>query len=139
METYGKYFEDFPVGKAGKTVGKTLTHSDVDFFQELSGWQDTHMAQSRLVPEMLITAVVGGLFNRLGVYEGTLIAVAGTSWRYFLPVVVGDTLKVTYLVAEASISKRGDRGLVTLKFSPYNQRNELVAEGHLKIMLATKA
>jgi len=87
---------------------------------------------------MLITAVVGGLFNRLGVYEGTLIAVAGTSWYYFLPVVVGDTLKVRFTVTEASMSKKMDRGLVTFRLNTYNQRNELVAEGHLKIMLVAK-
>lgn len=138
MKTYGKYFEDFPVGETDNTVGKTITDSDVDFFQELSGWPDTYAGYSRLVPEMLVTAVVGGLFNRLGVYEGTLIAVAGTSWRYLLPVIVGDTLKVCYVVKEASMSKKHDKGLVRLKLSTYNQRNELVAEGNLKIMLATK-
>ena len=138
METFGKYFEDFPVGKTGKTLGKTITHSDVDFFQDLSSWPDYHINYSRLVPEMLVTAVTGGLFNRLGVYEGTLIAVAGNSWCYFLPVIVGDTLKVHYTVEEASMGKKMDRGLVTLELNTYNQRKELVAEGHLKIMLVAK-
>jgi acyl dehydratase len=135
METFGKYFEDFPAGKTGKTVGKTITHSDVDFFEELSSWPDYRTNHSRLVPEMLVTAVACGLFNRLGVYEGTLIAVAGNSWCYLLPVIVGDTLRVRYIVEEASMSKKMDRGVITLKLSTYNQRNELVAEGHLKIMM----
>jgi len=135
METFGKYFEDFPVGKTGKTVGKTITHSDVDFYLELSGWPDYRTGDSRFVPEMLVTAAACGLFNRLGMYEGTLIAVAGNSWRYFLPVMVGDTLRVRYMVKGASLSKKMDRGLVALILSTYNQREELVAEGHLKIMM----
>jgi acyl dehydratase len=138
LEVLGMYFEDFPVGKSGGSVGKTITPTDIQLFNEMSNWPKYSIMGEGLVPEMLVTMVSAGLMTRQGIYEGTLVGIIGNSWRYKSPVLVGDTLKLKYVVAEASLGKTRERGVIVFKIRTYNQRNETVAEGEIKTMMRAK-
>jgi len=138
VEILGMFFEDFPVGKSGGSVGKTITSSDIDFFEEMSSWPRYSDAERQLAPEMLVTMISAGLMTRQGIYEGTLVGIIGNSWHYKAPVLVGDTLKLKYLVTEASLTKSRERGIVVLKIRTFNQRNETVAEGEIRTMIRAR-
>jgi acyl dehydratase len=132
------YFEDFPVGMSGGSVGKTITLTDIQLFNEMSSWPNYSIMGEGLVPEMLVTMVSAGLMTRQGIYEGTLIGIIGNSWRYKSPVLVGDTLKLKYVVTEASLGRSKERGIIVFKIRTYNQRNETVAEGEIKTMMRAR-
>ena len=138
MEILGLYFEDFSVGKSGGSVGKTITLTDIQLFNEMSGWPDYFILGEKSVPEMLVTMVSAGLMTRQGIYEGTLMGIIGNSWRYRTPVLVGDTLKMKYVVTEASLTRKREKGIIVFKIQTYNQRNETVAEGEIKAMMRAR-
>jgi len=138
LEILGLFFEDFPLGKSGGSVGRTITSSDVTFFEEMSSWPEYSSAAGRLAPEMLVTMVSAGLMTRQGFYEGTLVGIIGNSWQYKAPVIVGDTLKLKYWVTQASLTKSKEKGIVVFKIITYNQRDETVAEGEIKTMMKTR-
>ena len=138
MEILGMYFEDFPIGKSGGSVGKTITATDVQLFDEMSSWPKYSLVGEEMVPEMLVTMVSAGLMTRQGIYEGTLVGIIGNTWHYKTPVLVGDTLKLKYVVTEASLSRSKERGIIGFKIRTYNQRNETVAEGEIKTMMRAR-
>ncbi len=138
MEVLGLYFEDFSVGKSGGSVGRTITATDVELFEGMSGWPKYSAGGERLVPEMLVTMVTAGLVTRQGIYEGTLMGIIGNNWTYKTPVRVGDTLKMKYVVSEASLSRSGGKGVIVFQIRTYNQRGETVAEGEIKSMMAAR-
>jgi acyl dehydratase len=138
MEILGLYFEDFPVGKSGTSAGKTIMAADIHLFNEMSSWPNYSVNGVALVPEMLITMVSAGLITRQGMTEGTLVGIIETSWQYKSSVMVGDTLKIQYLITEASLGKTGKKGNIVFTIKTYNQRNEIVAEGQIKAMVLAR-
>jgi acyl dehydratase len=138
LEILGLYFEDFPVGKSGGSVGRTITATDVELFGEMSGWPKYSCAGERLVPEMLVTMITAGLVTRQGIYEGTLMGIIGNTWNYKTPVRVGDTLKMKYGIREATLSRSGGKGVIVFQITTSNQRGEIVSEGEIKSMVAAR-
>lgn len=138
METLGLYFEDFPIGKSGGSVRKTISLTDIKFFNEMSGWPDYFISGEQMAPEMLVTMLSAGLMTRQGFYEGTLVGILRNSWRYKIPALAGDTLKMQYVVTEASLTKKRDKGIVVFKITTYNQRSETVAEGEMATMMRAR-
>ena len=138
MEVLGLYFEDFPIGKSGGSVGRTITATDVELFEEMSGWPQYSCDGERVVPEMLVTMITAGLVTRQGIYEGTLMGIIGNTWNYKTRVRVGDTLKMKYVISEATLSRSGGRGVIVFKITTCNQRGEIVSEGEIKSMMAAR-
>jgi acyl dehydratase len=139
LEVLGLYFEDFPIGKSGGSVGRTITATDVELFEEMSGWPKYSCDGERLVPEMLVTMITAGLVTRQGIYEGTLMGIIGNTWNYKARVRVGDTLKMKYVISEATLSRSGGRGVIAFKITTCNQRGEIVSEGEIKSMMAARS
>ncbi|MCK9265167.1 MAG: hypothetical protein M0R18_15380 [Deltaproteobacteria bacterium] len=138
METLGLYFEDFPVGKSGVSVGKTISLTDIELYNEMAGWPDSTVSGIKAAPAMLVTMISAGLMTRQGFYEGTLMGILNNAWWYKAPVVVGDTLKIKYRVSKASLTKRGDKGIIVFSINVYNQKDEIVAEGEMKAMMRAR-
>ncbi|HRS54817.1 MAG TPA: hypothetical protein P5047_00040 [Desulfomonilia bacterium] len=138
METLGLFFEDFPVGKSGISVGKTISLTDIELYNEMAGWPDSTVSGKKAAPAMLVTMISAGLMTRQGFYEGTLMGILGNTWRYKAPVVAGDTLKIKYSVSKASLTKKGDKGIIEFSIKTYNQKNEIVAECEMKAMMRAR-
>lgn len=132
------YFEDFPVGKSGVSVGKTISLTDIELYNEMAGWPDSTVSGIKAAPAMLVTMISAGLMTRQGFYEGTLMGILNNAWWYKAPVVVGDTLKIKYRVSKASLTKRGDKGIIVFSINVYNQKDEIVAEGEMKAMMRAR-
>jgi acyl dehydratase len=76
-----------------------------------------------------------GLQYASGVNDGTLLALLQIDgWRMIAPVVHGDTIRMITRILEKKESSKPDRGVVTLKRTIVNQRNETVQEMQAKLL-----
>lgn len=130
------YYEDFSVGQVFETPGRTITEADIVNFAGVSGdFYSIHTDEvfasktifgGRVAHGLLTIAIVTGLWMRLGIFEGSLIAFYGVDrLRFIRPVKIGDTIKARLVVADKRL--KDGLGLVTIKNEVYNQRGELVA------------
>jgi acyl dehydratase len=104
----GTYFSDFNVGDTFRSVGRTVTESDVCTFAGLSGdfnplHTDAVFAAKtpfgqRIAHGMLIASISTGLGQTLGIFEGTTLALMEQSFKYKAPVFFGDTVHMQLIV-----------------------------------------
>lgn len=148
--TPARAWEDFAVGQEWLTVGRTVTEADVVNFAGLSGdFNQIHVdaEYSRIGPfgervahGLLVLAIASGLWTRLGLSDGCLIAFLGIKdWKFGAPVRLGDTIRVRTSVAETRPTSRPGRGIVTFETTVVNQRDEVVQQGQRVLMLARRS
>ncbi len=141
------YYEDFSVGQVFETPGRTITEADIVNFAGVSGdFYSIHTDEvfasktifgGRVAHGLLTIAIVTGLWMRLGIFEGSLIAFYGADrLRFIKPVRIGDTIKARLVVADKRL--KDGLGLVTIKNEVYNQRGELVAVFDAILVIARK-
>ncbi len=141
------YYEDFQVGDVFETPGRTLTEADIVNFAGVSGdFYSLHtdeifaaktIFKGRIAHGLLVVSIASGLWMRLGIFEGSLIAFYGIDrLRFTKPVRVGDTIRVRLTVVEKI--EKGEYGLVTFKNEILNQNNELVVVFDAKLLMARR-
>ncbi len=125
METLGLglHFEDLPVGRKFKTIGRTITEVDIVNFVNCTGMVEVLFTNAefmknesdikgRLAPAMLAYAFAEGLLIQ-ATMQHTAYAFLGMQFDIKGPVFAGDTIHVECEVVEARPSKsRPGRGLV---------------------------
>ncbi len=125
METLGLgcAFEDLPVGRQFKTIGRTITETDIVNFVGMTGMVEvlfTDMEflatqsdiKGRVAPGALVYCVAEGLLVQ-ATMQHTGYAFLGMELEVKAPVCAGDTIHVVCEVVEARRSKsRPNRGLV---------------------------
>ena len=145
----GLYFEEFEIGQAVTSPGRTVTEADVVAFAALSGdWNPMHTdAQyteghpfgQRVAHGLLGLSIASGLATRLGVLEGTALAFReiGT-WKFSLPIYFGDTIRVRMTVTGTKPMPRLSGGLVTLKTEILNQDDQVVQRGTWGVLVQSQ-
>jgi len=134
------YFEDFQVGQRFTTPARTVTEADVVNFAGVSGdfnpiHTDAEFAKGtpfgqRIAHGLLVLAMLTGLRQRTGHFEGTLIAwLEIRSYRFLKPVLIGDTVHGETEILEKRETSRPDRGILVQRVRVLNQRGEVVQEG----------
>lgn len=142
----GKFFEEFEVGDTFVTPRRTITETDLVQFAGMSGdfnpihTDHVYAADSPygkpVVYGLLIVSIVTGLTARLGVFDGTIIAMLGIdNWRFVGPVFVGDTISVRMAIADKRETARSDRGILVRNYEVLNQRDEVVQTGSMTLMI----
>lgn len=139
-----RYFEDFVVGEKFILPSRTMTDALFAAFQLASGdnhpvHYDVEYCRDRGMPHMLAhgfqvlaqTCGGAGLFAHM--VEDSLKGFIEQSSRFLGMVFVGDTLYVTLQVTELAPNR--STGVLTLKSTVHNQRNELVMDGLQKYLL----
>lgn len=125
LETLGLgcYFEDLPVGRKFKTIGRTVTEADITNFVNATGMTEvlfTNMEflkeesdiKGRVAPGALGYTFAEGLLVQ-ATMQHTGFAFLEMELKIEAPVLAGDTLHVEVEVIEARLSKsRPGRGLV---------------------------
>lgn len=125
METVGLgfYFEDLPLGRQFKTVGRTVTEADIVNFVSCTGMVEVLFTnveflrresdiKGRPAPAALVYAYAEGLLCQ-STMQHTGFAFLNMQLDVKSPVVAGDTIHVECEVVEARVSNsRPDRGLV---------------------------
>ena len=133
----GRCWEDMPVGYQFRTVGRTITETDLVNFISTTGmvevlFTDTTYAQEhaptggRLVPGALVFSIAEGLTIQ-ATLQGTGLAFIKMDYEVKGPTIVGDTIHVEAEVIESRPTSGGpDRGLVRTRNRIVNQKGETV-------------
>jgi acyl dehydratase len=139
------WFDDFRSGDRYEGGARTLAAGDLTAFADLSGDRnplhlDDDAARAAGFPARIAQGVLGlavatGLLNQLGLTRGTLIALAGVSWEFRRPILVGDAVRLAVRVGEVRPSRAGDRGIVHLEVALLGGDGEPAQEGELKLLV----
>ena len=143
----GKYLDELKVGEEYITPSRTLTETDVVMFAAMSGdYNELHTSEEvmkgsqfgkRLVNGLLGLYISHGLIFRLGILDGTAIALLGVdTWQFKGPLFFGDTIRVKVKIAEVRPSKsKPDRGILKLHMEIINQDDTVVQSGYKTLMM----
>jgi acyl dehydratase len=145
----GLYFEEFEAGQSIVSVGRTVTEADVVSFAALSGdWNPIHTnaeyaAQhpfgQRVAHGLLGLSIASGLAVRLGFLEETVLAFREMgSWKFSLPIYLGDTIRVRATVTDTKPMRRLGGGLVTMKVEILNQGDKVVQRGTWGVLVKSQ-
>lgn len=136
----GLYFEEFEVGQAMTSPGRTVTETDIVNFSGLTGdWTSLHSDAvwaaetpfgQRIAHGALGLSIATGLLVRMGVIEGTALAFRGIEeWKFSKPIFIGDTIHVEAKVTETKAVPRLGGGQVTLEVQVVNQKGDVCQRG----------
>ena len=144
----GLFFEDFIEGRSFESASRTVTAADMAAFATLSGddnaiHRDPAAAaaagfRAPIAHGALGIAIATGLASTIGLTRGTLLALAGLSWRFRVPIIDGDRVTLHLRVTATKRTSAGDRGLVTLAAELRNQDGVLVQDGEFVELVRTR-
>jgi acyl dehydratase len=130
----GFYYDQLPVGFEFKTMGRTITETDLVTYINLTWFTEevfvnthdrtTHALPDRVVPGGLVFAFAEGLCAPSVQFTG--LAFLGMTLDVKRPTVVGDTIHVEARVLESRPASSGNRGVVRTENRVVNQRGETV-------------
>ena len=143
METIGLglHFEDLPVGRRFRTVGRTITDADIVSYVNCTGLTEVLFTDAeyraresaitgRFAPAMLAYAICEGLLAQ-ATMQHTALAFLHMELDVRAPVFAGDTIHCEVEVIEARVSRsRPDRGLV-------RTRNDIVKQDGTTVITYT--
>lgn len=132
----GLCFEDLPVGRRFRTVGRTVTDADITLFVGVTGMTEVlftnldylaneSLIKGRLAPGALVYSFAEGLLLQ-STMQHTGLAFLGMELKVERPVLAGDTIHVECLVTAARPTSKPGRGIVTTHNEVRNQRGEVV-------------
>ena len=135
----GYRYDDLYVGMAFRSPGRTITDADLMAFAGLTGdYSELHTSDvyaknsqfgRKVAHGMLGLSYAHGLmWPRTGELRETAVAFLGIQdWKFVGPIFVGDTIFVSYVLADLRDSKsRPNAGIVTFLHQGFNQRGEEV-------------
>ena len=141
-----RYFDDFKVGDKFVFLGRTITDAENSLFAGICG--DFNPGQvneevakktyfgGRVIFGHLTLSIAIGQMTLIGVTQPTAVALVGIDMAKFLaPVKIGDTITPEIEILEKRETSKPDRGLLTLRHTVRNQRNQLVFECESKVLL----
>lgn len=133
------YYEDFDVGREFVSGSRLVTEQDIVTFADWSGDRNPiHLDGSAaraagfkgaVAHGVLGLALATGLASQMQLTRGSLVALAGITWRFTAPVYPGDHLTLHLRVASRRTIKKPGTGLVTLAAELRNQEGDVVQEG----------
>ena len=145
----GVLFDDYKIGATYKTLGRTMSETDIVNFVNLGGFTEPlfmdmeYVAKEsvfgrRAAPGVMTFALSEGLCMQTGLIHGTGMAWLGGEVKVVAPVLAGDTIYVEIEIVDKRETKKPDRGIVTYKHRVQNQRGETVMELKLQRMIKRK-
>jgi len=135
----GLHFEDVVVGARFTTGGRTVTEADVAAFAGVSGdfgplhtdavFMKRHPFGERVAHGLLGAAIATGLASRLGLFEGTTVALVEQRLRYEAPLRLGATVHLEIEILDKRETGRADRGLVTTRCDLLDEHDTTLIAG----------
>lgn len=143
------FFDDFNVGDTFTSPARTVIESDVAMFAGLSGdynplHTDAEFCKDTIFGEKIAHGLLGlsiltGLSTRLGIFDGSAIAFLGINdWKFKKPILINDTIHFEMEIIEKRETSKNDRGILFRSFKLINQKDEVVQDGVLPIMIVRK-
>lgn len=131
----GFHFEELPVGRRFRTLGRTITEADITAFVGVTGmvedlFVDVEYAKAsslggRAAPGALVYAFAEGLLLQ-STMQRTGMAFLEMGLKVERPTLAGDTIHVVCEVTAARPTSKPGRGIVTTLNEVVNQRGEIV-------------
>jgi acyl dehydratase len=144
----GSYFEEFELGATHTSAERTITEADIYAFSNLTGDHnplhlDAEFAShsvfgQRIAQGLLGLSIASGLLTQLGFIEGTLLAFRELTWKFNLPIFIGDMIKANARVTNLRALPRLGGGAVTFDVEVLNQRGERVQSGQWMVLVGSK-
>ncbi|HUF88212.1 MAG TPA: MaoC/PaaZ C-terminal domain-containing protein [Thermohalobaculum sp.] len=139
------YYEDLEVGQTFRSPARTVTEADLTIFAMVSGdWNPIHSDAEyarktpygqRIVHGVLGIAIVTGMFDRLGIFEDSALALLGIDeWRFLAPILVGDTVHMELEIAGKRLTSKGDRGIIDRRIRLVRHDGTVLQEGRMGMM-----
>ncbi|MCP4317862.1 MAG: MaoC family dehydratase [Hyphomicrobiales bacterium] len=131
-----------------QTASLTVTADHIDRFAALTGDRfEIHMSdersrhhgfEGRIAHGLLILSLVDGLKNQA---EARFEAIAslGWDWSFKRPVLIGDTIRATLIVADKRKTRQAERGIIRLQCDVVNQKGDIVQSGSNLLMVYRNA
>ncbi len=132
------YFDDVEVGQEWKSLGRTVTETDVVNFAGISGdfnpiHMDHHFAQTtpfrRPIAHGLLVFSIGSGLGLHAPPMRTLALLNVREWHFRDPLFPGDTIHIVSKIIDKQVRGRGRRGEITWKRQIFNQNGKLIQEG----------
>lgn len=143
------YFEDFAAGQEFLSQGRTIVEADVAGFAAWS-W-DTNPVHTdeavaaagrfggRIAHGLLGVSVAMGLASRLGVFEGSSVALLGIDeWRFERPVRIGDTVHCRVVIESVRPTRDGRSGILERRFGLIDQDGFVCQRGRIALMVSRR-
>jgi len=129
-------FEEWTVGRRFRTIGRTVTETDIVNFVSVTGMlevlftdleylEEESLIKGRLAPAALVYTLAEGLLMQ-SVMQHTGLAFLSLALDVKRPTFAGDTIHVACEVTQARATSKPDRGIVTARNDIFNQHDELV-------------
>lgn len=142
-------WEDFPVGRAVTTPSVTVTETHLVQFSGLTGdcypvhmdaeWAARSPFGQRIAHGPLTFAFAVGLMYQSQAYGNAIIAWLGADKvRATAPVFIGDTVHVVAEVIASRAAKDPSRGVVTLRYTVVNQKDEEVMSFDFTLLMRAR-
>lgn len=138
-------FDELEPGICFRTGPRTISRSDIDQFTELSGdrtelHSDEEYARQTPLGGLVAHGVLNlsaatGLAYRMGVFQGTVLAIRSMEIKYDRPVFPGDAVTLQLTVAEMDPRPRSDRGRVGFEAKLFNQHGKVVLSGLWTVLM----
>ena len=146
------YAEDLvELGPRGESLGRTVTEADLVAYTSFTGelnpaFLNAEFARAgrfgaRIAPPMWTFCLAFGDYLRdllsVSMPSSGFAGHLGDSWRMLAPVYVGDTLRTRHRPVSHQRSKsRPDMGIVEFAIQVVNQRDDIVQDGRVAMMIA---
>lgn len=144
----GRYYEELDIGARIETPRRTVIDADISTFAGLTAdFNPLHMDEvfaaesdfkGRITHGPMIVGMAFGLASRAGLMDGTVLGLLDIAWTFKKPVRPGDTIAAAVTVLDKRLTKKPDRGVVTLQLDVLNQRDEVVQVGRAKLLVRRK-
>jgi acyl dehydratase len=129
-----RYFEQYELGAERRTLGRTITETDIvlhagqtgDFYPHHmdAEWCKTQEFGQRVAHGTLIFSVAVGM--TAGAVNMVAFSYGYDRLRFIKPVFIGDTISVRVTIAEKREHRRPDHGIVVERLEVVNQHGETV-------------
>ena len=140
-----RFFEDFALGDRFASPSKTLTDAHFLFFAGMTGdahplhYDDEYAKRTRfgrrLAHGLLLTSLTAvGASTLAPLIEDSIVAFVEQTTRFLAPAFTGDTVKPEHEVV--ALEPKRSAGLLTLRVTLINQRNETILDGQHKYLIA---
>jgi acyl dehydratase len=144
-----KYFDDLTVGDQFRTQGRTFTATDGLLWAMYTGDMnpmhvDEEFAKEHGIfggvfpPGLAIVGIASGLNERLGLFNGTGLAMTEQTIRYRKAVLPGDTISVILEVKDLKPHPKRPMGTATFGYQIVKSDGTLCIEGEWGIVLANR-
>ena len=143
------FLEDFEVGQVFETQGRTITEADVVGFAATT-WDtnevhtDAASTADGRFGERIAHGVLGlsyamGLVSRLGLFEGSSVALLGVEeWRFVAPITIGATVRVRLEIVGVRRTSAGDTGVIDRRFTLLGADDQVLQTGRIPLMVKAR-